>query len=193
LSQFISSWLLYDVVACLLPFFSSLRIAQHLTPDEQPAVGRIGEVIPVVTGDVCGFSQDKESDQCVIKGEIKGLTPGLHGFHVHQYGDSTNGCTSAGPHFNPFNKTHGGPKDEVRHVGDLGNLEAGSDGVAHFEIKDHLVKIHGENTVVGRSLVVHAGVDDLGKGVGENKEESMKTGNAGARVACGVIATAAPQ
>uniref|UniRef100_A0A2C9KPW1 Superoxide dismutase [Cu-Zn] n=1 Tax=Biomphalaria glabrata TaxID=6526 RepID=A0A2C9KPW1_BIOGL len=123
----------------------------------------------------------------------KGLTPGLHGFHVHQYGDSTNGCTSAGPHFNPFGKTHGGPTDEVRHVGDLGNLTAGSDGVAHFEIKDHLVKIHGEHTVVGRSLVVHAGIDDLGKGVGEQKEESLKTGNAGARVACGVIATAAPQ
>ncbi|VDL78489.1 unnamed protein product [Nippostrongylus brasiliensis] len=118
--------------------------------------------------------QDKESDPCVIKGEIKGLSPGLHGFHVHQYGDSTNGCISAGPHFNPFNKTHGGPKDEVRHVGDLGNVEAGADGVAHFEITDHMVKIHG-------------------KGVGEKKEESLKTGNAGARSACGVIAIAAPQ
>ncbi|RCN29757.1 copper/zinc superoxide dismutase [Ancylostoma caninum] len=145
-----------------------------------------------VTGTVW-FSQDKESDPCVIKGEIKGLTPGLHGFHVHQYGDSTNGCISAGPHFNPFNKTHGGPKDEVRHAGDLGNVEAGSDGVARFEIKDHIVKIHGENTVVGRSLVVHAGTDDLGKGEGDKKEESLKTGNAGARSACGVIAIAAPQ
>ncbi|KIH47922.1 copper/zinc superoxide dismutase, partial [Ancylostoma duodenale] len=120
------------------------------------------------------------------------LSPGLHGFHVHQFGDSTNGCISAGPHFNPFNKTHGGPKDEVRHVGDLGNVEAGADGVAHFEITDHMVKIHGEHTVVGRSLVVHAGTDDLGKGVGDKKEESLKTGNAGARSACGVIAIAAP-
>ncbi|CAJ0574825.1 unnamed protein product, partial [Mesorhabditis spiculigera] len=137
--------------------------------------------------------QDKESDPTVIKGEIRGLTPGKHGFHVHQYGDSTNGCISAGPHFNPFNKTHGGPNDETRHVGDLGNVEADSNGVAKFEIKDSLIKIHGENTVVGRSLVVHAGTDDLGKGEGEKKEESLKTGNAGARAACGVIALAAPE
>ncbi|PIO54339.1 hypothetical protein TELCIR_24301, partial [Teladorsagia circumcincta] len=53
--------------------------------------------------------------------------------------------------------------DEIRHVGDLGNVRAGPDGVAHFEIKDHLVKIHGRDTVIGRSLVVHAGTDDLGK------------------------------
>ncbi|KAJ1346265.1 hypothetical protein KIN20_001018 [Parelaphostrongylus tenuis] len=145
-----------------------------------------------VTGTVW-FTQEKESDPCVIKGEIKGLSPGLHGFHVHQYGDSTNGCVSAGPHFNPFNKTHGGPNDSTRHVGDLGNVEAGSDGVASFEIKDHLVKIHGEHSVIGRSLVVHAGTDDLGKGVGDKKEESLKTGNAGARAACGVIAIAATQ
>ncbi|VDN86637.1 unnamed protein product [Brugia pahangi] len=53
------------------------------------------------------FQQDKNST--TISGEIKGLTPGLHGFHVHQYGDTTNGCISAGPHFNPYNKTHGDP------------------------------------------------------------------------------------
>jgi Cu/Zn superoxide dismutase len=54
--------------------------------------------------------QAKEGEPTTIKGEISGLAPGQHGFHVHQFGDSTNGCTSAGPHFNPFSKTHGGPK-----------------------------------------------------------------------------------
>uniref|UniRef100_A0A7E4VGD5 Superoxide dismutase [Cu-Zn] n=2 Tax=Panagrellus redivivus TaxID=6233 RepID=A0A7E4VGD5_PANRE len=144
-----------------------------------------------VTGTVW-LTQPKESEPTTIKGEISGLSPGLHGFHVHQYGDSTNGCISAGPHFNPFGKTHGGPDSEVRHVGDLGNVEAGSDGVAKFEITDKHITLNGPNTVVGRSLVIHAGQDDLGKGVGEKAEESAKTGNAGARAACGVIALAAP-
>ncbi|KIH53886.1 copper/zinc superoxide dismutase, partial [Ancylostoma duodenale] len=134
--------------------------------------------------------QEKESDPCRIQGEIKGLTPGLHGFHVHQYGDLTNGCTSTGSHFNPFNKTHGGPRDENRHNGDLGSIEAGPDGVARFNITDPMVKLHGKNSVIGRAVVVHANVDDLGKGKGSRRKESLKTGNAGARLACGVIGIA---
>ncbi|VDM25656.1 unnamed protein product [Toxocara canis] len=139
-----------------------------------------------------GQLKSKEGEPTKVSGEISGLTPGLHGFHVHQYGDTTNGCISAGAHFNPFNKTHGGPKDEMRHVGDLGNVKADANGVAKFEIVDKLVQIHGEHSVIGRSLVVHVGEDDLGKGTGDRQEESLKTGNAGARAACGVIAVAAP-
>ncbi|KAH7727062.1 cytoplasmic Cu/Zn-superoxide dismutase [Aphelenchoides avenae] len=154
--------------------------------------------VAVLTGDVgvqgtVWFTQAKEGEPTSVKGEITGLTPGLHGFHVHQYGDRTNGCVSAGPHFNPNNKTHGGPKDENRHVGDLGNVEADGSGVAKFEFTDRLIALSGPNNVVGRSLVVHAGVDDLGKGEGDKKDESLKTGNAGARSACGVIGLAAPQ
>ncbi|KAI1728228.1 copper/zinc superoxide dismutase (SODC) domain-containing protein [Ditylenchus destructor] len=154
--------------------------------------------VAVLRGDsdakgVVWFTQEKEGTPTTVKGEISGLSPGLHGFHVHVYGDSTNGCVTAGPHLNPFNKTHGGPQDDNRHVGDLGNVEAGSDGVAKFEFQDKLIQLAGQNSIVGRSLVVHAGVDDLGKGVGEKQEESLKTGNAGARLACGVIGLAAPQ
>ncbi|VDK49218.1 unnamed protein product [Anisakis simplex] len=148
------------------------------------------------------FLKGKEGEPTTVKGKITGLSPGLHGFHVHQYGDTTNGCISAGPHFNPFNKTHAGPEveDATRHVGDLGNVKADANGVAEFEIVDKLVQaislsiwqIHGANSVIGRSLVVHVGEDDLGKGTGDKKEESLKTGNAGARAACGVIAVAAP-
>ncbi|PAV57129.1 hypothetical protein WR25_26152 isoform A [Diploscapter pachys] len=145
-----------------------------------------------VTGAIW-FTQKTESEPLTIKGEITGLAPGKHGFHIHQYGDSTNGCTSAGPHFNPFGKTHGGPCCEVRHVGDLGNVIAEADGVAHIDMTDKLATLYGQNSIVGRSLVVHAGEDDLGKGEGDKKEESLKTGNAGARLACGVIALAAPQ
>ncbi|MFH4977920.1 hypothetical protein AB6A40_004629 [Gnathostoma spinigerum] len=151
--------------------------------------------VAVLKGDqvhgVVRLSQDTPDSPTILKGEIQGLTPGKHGFHVHQYGDTTNGCISAGAHYNPFNKTHGGPSDETRHVGDLGNVEAGSDGVAKFEITDKLIHLQGPYSVIGRSLVVHAGEDDLGRGEGDKKEESLKTGNAGARSACGVIAHAA--
>ncbi|CAM9232661.1 unnamed protein product, partial [Lampetra planeri] len=90
----------------------------------------------------------------VVKGHISGLSPGKHGLHVHAYGDNTNGCTSAGPHFNPNNKTHGGPDDAERHVGDLGNVVANEAGVAEFTIKDSLIALCGERSVVGRTVVV---------------------------------------
>ncbi|KHJ81779.1 copper/zinc superoxide dismutase, partial [Oesophagostomum dentatum] len=81
-------------------------------------------------------------------------------------------------------------QDEKRHIGDLGSITADPDGIAHFEFWDKKVSIYGENSVIGRSVVVHAGTDDLGRGEGDRKEESLKTGNAGARLACGVIGIA---
>ncbi|XP_071910155.1 superoxide dismutase [Cu-Zn] 2 isoform X3 [Coffea arabica] len=72
----------------------------------------------------------------LVKGRITGLTPGLHGFHIHALGDTTNGCNSTGPHFNPLKRDHGAPSDQNRHAGDLGNIIAGVDGVAEISIKD---------------------------------------------------------
>ena len=91
-------------------------------------------------------------------------------------------------HFNPHGATHGAPDAKVRHAGDLGNIQAGDNGVAVVDIVDHLIPIHGPHTIVGRAIVVHEKVDDLGKG---GNDESLKTGNAGARVACGIVALAA--
>ncbi|CAJ1979227.1 unnamed protein product [Sphenostylis stenocarpa] len=115
---------------------------------------------------------------------ITGLTPGLHGFHLHEYGDTTNGCISTGAHFNPNNLTHGAPEDEVRHAGDLGNIVANANGVAEASIVDNQIPLSGPNSVVGRALVVHELEDDLGKG---GHELSLTTGNAGGRLACGVV------
>ena len=124
----------------------------------------------------------KPGTPTLIKGKVTGLTPGEHGFHIHEYGDLSRGCESAGAHYNPDGVDHGDLKNG--HVGDLENITANEDGIAEFTIKADRVDLIGDRSVVGRAVVVHADVDDLGKG---GDEESLKTGNAGDRLACGVI------
>lgn len=134
------------------------------------------------------FNQTKEGIK--IKYNIIGLEDGAHGFHIHEFGDLRNGCTSAGPHFNPYGHVHGGlnsPSDK-RHLGDLGNIVSRS-GKSKGELLAPGIKLCGGiNAVLGRMLVIHSEKDDLGKGVGKERKESLITGNAGKRVACGIIA-----
>uniref|UniRef100_A0A2C9F3F0 Superoxide dismutase [Cu-Zn] n=1 Tax=Sus scrofa TaxID=9823 RepID=A0A2C9F3F0_PIG len=131
------------------------------------------------------FELKARAEDSVVTGTIKGLAEGDHGFHVHHLEIIHKvGCTSAGPHFNPESKKHGGPKDQERHVGDLGNVTAGKDGVATVYIEDSVIALSGDHSIIGRTMVVHEKPDDLGRG---GNEESTKTGNAGSRLACGVI------
>lgn len=152
------------------------------------------KAVAVLRGDanvkgVVSFEQPSASEPTTISWEIEGNDPNaLRGFHIHQFGDNTNGCTSAGPHFNPFGKNHGAPEDEERHIGDLGNIQTDAYGVAKGSKTDRLVSLFGENSILGRTVVVHAGQDDLGKG---GHPDSLKTGNAGGRPACGVIGISA--
>jgi len=135
------------------------------------------------------FEQADENAPTTISWDITGHDANAErGMHVHTFGDNTNGCTSAGPHFNPFSKTHGGPSDEERHVGDLGNFKTDGQGNAKGTTTDKLLKLIGLHSIVGRTVVVHQGTDDLGKG---GHEDSKTTGNAGGRPACGVIGIAA--
>ncbi|XP_061263059.1 copper chaperone for superoxide dismutase isoform X1 [Bos javanicus] len=112
---------------------------------------------------------------CLIEGTIDGLQPGLHGLHVHQFGDLTRNCNSCGDHFNPDGMSHGGPQDSERHLGDLGNVRADEDGRAVFRIEDEQLKVWD---VIGRSLVIDEGEDDLGRG---GHPLSRITGNSGER------------
>jgi len=129
---------------------------------------------------------------------LKKLKPGLHGFHIHKYGDLREGCKSLCEHFNPYNTNHGNITDnkDNRHIGDLGNIVVDKNGNCNMILYDRYIKLKGKCSIVGRSVVIHDKPDDLGRG-GLNKDgkikdlkvhqESLKTGNAGKRILCGII------
>ncbi|XP_066585267.1 superoxide dismutase [Cu-Zn]-like isoform X2 [Prorops nasuta] len=169
------------ILLLLVPLFvavtaDDLIAVVRLTPDKNPPVKDVSGELKLV--------QSVPNGPVKITGTIKGLTQGKHGLHVHETGDLSEGCKSLGGHFNPENKTHGAPTDVVRHVGDLGNVEADASGVAKVDITDTVISLTGANNVLGRSFVIHSGEDDLGKG---NSSLSLTTGNAGDRWACGII------
>jgi superoxide dismutase, Cu-Zn family len=122
----------------------------------------------------------QKGDKVMIDAKITGLTPGLHGIHVHEKGDcSAPDASSAGPHFNPGKSEHGGADSAPRHGGDLGNLIADASGTANYRAEIAGISLGtGEDSIIGRSVVVHANTDDL---------FSQPSGNSGARVACGLI------
>jgi len=135
---------------------------------------------PTEGNNVTGIVTFTKTDAGInIVADVEGLTPGKHGFHIHQYGDCSlpNG-KSAGGHFNPESTQHGSPDALERHVGDLGNLVADENGIAHYERTDTFISFEGKHSIIGRGIIVHVGEDDL---------TSQPTGAAGARVACGVI------
>jgi len=122
-----------------------------------------------------------------------GLIPnGEQGFHIHEYGDLSDGCNSACAHYNPFGKSHGCPGSPIRHVGDLGNLKIDVLGNANYTTSDDVIQLSGEYSIIGRSLIIHKNRDDCGLGQGQLRNESLKTGNAGSRIACAVIGRARP-
>jgi Cu-Zn family superoxide dismutase len=118
----------------------------------------------------------------LVTAKIHGLTPGEHGFHIHEYGNcSCADALCAGDHFNPTHKNHGGPHNPERHVGDLGNITADARGNVQYEYVDTFLTLNGPHSIIGRSVIVHEQRDDL---------VSQPVGNAGARVGCGVIGIA---
>lgn len=136
-----------------------------------------------VNGNVT-LTQASANDPLHIEVSLVGLAPGYHGFHVHEKGDLSGGCLSTGGHYNPNQVDHGDIHDVIRHVGDWANVEASQDGIVSTTFTDKVATLYGEHSILGRAIVVHEKVDDLGKG---DHVDSKKTGNAGGRLACGVI------
>lgn len=117
-----------------------------------------------------------------VTGKLVGLPPGPHGFHVHVNGncDSADGM-SAGGHFNPKGAPHGDVAAAKHHLGDMGNIVADTNGQANIDIEltGVVLTLIGTNSLLNRSVIVHAAPDDF----------SQPAGNAGARIGCGVIET----
>jgi Cu-Zn family superoxide dismutase len=149
-----------------------------------PSVTKAVAVVTPTKGNtangVVTFTQEKEGVR--IHAKISGLTPGEHGFHIHEFGNcACDDAVCTGDHFNPTHKKHGAPGDKERHVGDMGNITADAQGNAVYEYVDHQITLYGPHSVIGRAVIVHANPDDL---------TSQPSGNAGARIGAGVIGIA---
>ncbi len=122
-----------------------------------------------------------QKDGVSVVASITGLAEGKHGFHIHENGDcSAPDGTSAGGHFNTQGTPHGSPDASVeqRHVGDLGNILVDVSGSGKYDRVDQIISLSGTDSIVGKAVIIHSGEDDL---------TSQPTGNAGSRLACGII------
>lgn len=152
----------------------------HYTPFYKRITKAVAFIHPTQDHSVSGIVTFTEHTKGIkISAEVSGLTPGAHGFHVHEFGDcSYADGRGAGDHFNPAGHPHGGPESKVRHAGDLGNLVADRNGNATYTHIDGCLTLNGPDSVIGRSVVVHEHEDDLA---------TQPTGDSGGRVGCGTI------
>jgi Cu-Zn family superoxide dismutase len=146
-----------------------------------PGRHAIAILSPTAGNNVKGVVHFHETPKGIhVTGTFSGLTPGEHGFHIHDKGDcSAPDATSAGGHFNPANMKHGAPGDAERHAGDFGNITADAAGNAKFDTTDNHISFDGANSIISRGVIVHAKPDDL--------KTQTPPGAAGPRVACGNI------
>lgn len=132
--------------------------------------------VPKVSGTVLFEDLGKEIK---VTADVKGLKPNSkHGFHIHENGVCEGDYTSAGGHFNPHHQGHGHPQGTERHIGDMGNLETNKEGVAKKVILLPKTKDNDMDLIAGKAVIIHFGTDDL---------KTQPTGNAGGRMACGLI------
>lgn len=128
------------------------------------------------------YFQDDSNGNVIVKLELKNITPGEHGLHIHKYGDISANGANLGGHFNPFKVSHGNPQNGLKvHVGDLGNITANNNGSVNTEFTDYKLSLRGKNSILGRSIVIHAHKDNF---------TTQPSGHSGKKIAAGVIAIA---
>ncbi len=169
---------------CLIAFATGVWGCLEEGGARQPRADAVAVLRPTEANTVEGVVRFAKTDKGIrVMARLTNLAPGLHGFHIHEFGDCrASDGTSAGGHFNPTGAPHAGPDTEQRHAGDFGNVLANDDGIATLDLVSELVRLDGPDSVIGRSVIVHADPDDL---------ESQPSGASGARLACGVIGLAA--
>ena len=182
----ISSSLRFFGVLAVLGFSSMSLKAENMMPmtgTVAPIKAAVVVLIPTVGNGVTGVVHFTQVDGGVrVVADVLGLKPGKHGFHIHEFGDITAADgMSTGGHLNPAHEKHGGPNSIERHEGDLGNLKADENGHATLDYVDTVITLNGPESIIGHGVVVHADPDDL---------KSQPVGNAGKRVATGVIGVA---
>lgn len=162
---------------------SSAGWAQTSQPAAMGMARAIAVIHPTQGSQVKGtVTFTEEAGGVRVVASISGLAPGVHGFHIHEFGDASSADgTSAGSHFNPSGHPHAGPSAANRHAGDLGNITADNAGNATLNWLDPHIALSGPNTILGRGVVVHDKADDL---------TTQPTGNAGGRLGVGVIGVA---
>lgn len=141
------------------------------------------------------FHQCSEYDPVRVVFDLEGVPGKKHAIHIHEYADITEGCKSLGAHFNPYGDTHGSIlyKDQPRHAGDLiNNILFDHNGRFFYQYDDDMISLMPTNMgcIMGRSVVIHESPDDLGRGIGKFRKESLITGNAGNRINYGIIGVA---
>ncbi len=153
------------------------------SPFYTPVTKAVALVYPTKDQKTTGVITFTQANQGVrVTVDLQGLTPGKHGFHVHEHGNcNCPDANCAGGHYNPTNEPHAAPIMQHRHVGDFGNVEADKDGVVKTEFIDTHISLNGIHSIIGRSVIVHEKEDDF---------VTQPTGNAGARWGCGVIGIA---
>ena len=172
-------------LGCLVFLASPASADHHMGGEHAGPSKAVCTLFPTVGSEVVGVVIFEETDgKVTITGKVFNLTPGKHGFHIHEFGDLSDlkSGKSTGGHFSPGGHDHGKPSDDAanRHVGDLGNIEADENGTAIINITDSVIDLHGENSILGRGIVVHA----------EEDKFTQPTGDAGGRVAIGTIGIA---